>query len=69
MVRTTAGAVVHLELGNVMRVQTLSHLSDLVTVSKSRMPVVCFKDLHSLSCSYTATRKNTLKTNVGEKER
>ena len=42
VVQTSVGIVVHPELANIIRVQTISHLSASVAISQSQVPVaVC----------------------------
>jgi len=56
VVRTSAGAVVHPELGNVMRVQTLTSLPS--SLSHSTITVATYRDLDSLACDYCGKRRH-----------
>ena len=57
VVQTSVGTVVHTELRNIMRVQTVSHLSASVTISQSRVLVAVYTDRHSLTCACFKKKK------------
>ena len=60
VVQTSSGTIVHLELGNVMRVQTVTYLSSSVAISRSPVPVAAYRDRDFLSFDYCNKRRHLL---------
>ena len=56
VVRTSAGTIVHPELGSIMRVQTLSCLPS--SLSRSSVTVATYRDIDSLTCDYCGKRRH-----------